>query len=201
MDIPFPVNIARPFLHHPNYCTVMTAFVLFVRSVFINVLTKPRRGAKYLVDAFIQERRNAVETCLARCNECKGNIPFLAFRYTHLAKNYDLCENCFRESTYSFKDEMKRVGDMNFGSLRDWFFICVDEDDNYLLCNLNKKSRHYRSLGVMYTDNHGRRGYWNLNTSSLENVLKEIKTVWKNDKENFSLCKYGKSKNHYTYYV
>lgn len=83
---------------------------------------------------------------------------------------YRYCENC-REGRVDenfLKFTTLSIKNNEYGSLLDWIPIYSDVDHSYVTINVNRDSPYYGKAGVAIQDDHGRMGYFNMDTTVSE---------------------------------
>lgn len=116
---------------------------------------------------------STIDRIYTYCDECDGVNPYLKPYYKF--ENINLCESCFYKSNKNKKNKMIKTGDLNFGSIKNWFCIVTD-DEGFIICNLNKNSKYYKSFGLLiYRD--GDPSLWNLNYNNVFILIDAINNV------------------------
>lgn len=99
------------------------------------------------------------EECdVVSCDCCGVDISFMKRFYTDVENN--VCTECYEKDPENFPKYTECIEDLDFGSLRDWFIIAIEDYANYILCNLNMDSVYYNRFAYGVVDGYVRAGYW-----------------------------------------
>jgi len=126
----------------------------------------------------LHEIRNNYIKGSVYCNECNEILAVLEPRFSSMTDDYDMCLEC--TICYDTTGLISIYDDINLGSILDWIKIANDENNNFILCNLNPSSNYYKQLAFLVINNANEYFLFTTKKTRLHQLLLEYMTYTHN---------------------